>query len=189
MGRVIVTEFVSVDGVMEDPGGAEDYRHGGWVFKFDRGDEGNKFKLDETFAAEAQLLGRVTYEGFAAAWPTREDDIGFADKFNAMPKYVVSSTLTDPEWNNTTVVGSDVAGAVTKLKADVAGDLLVAGSAQLVQDLIARDLVDELRLMVFPVVLGEGKKLFGDRDEPLTLKLARVQQVGDDGVVILTYTR
>ena len=137
MGRVIVTEFVSLDGVMEDPGGAEDYRHGGWAFKFDRGDDGNKFKLDETLDSEALLLGRITYEGFAAAWPSMTDDTGFADKMNAMPKYVVSGTLTDPEWNNTTVVGSDLRAAVTKLKADVAGDLLVAGSAQLVQGLMA----------------------------------------------------
>jgi dihydrofolate reductase len=190
MGRVIVTEFVSLDGVMEDPGGAEGYEHGGWVFKFDRGAEGNQFKLSETLDAEAMLLGRVTYHGFAAAWPEREDEAGFADKMNSMPKYVVSSTLTDPVWNNTTVVGGDLNQAVTKLKADVEGDLLVAGSAQLVQGLVAADLIDELRLMVFPVVLRSGKKLFADDGgAPLTLQAAGVQPVGDDGVVILTYSR
>jgi dihydrofolate reductase len=190
MGRVIVTEFVSLDGVMEDPGGADGYEHGGWTFKFDRGSEGNTFKLDETFDAEAMLLGRVTYEGFAEAWPTRTDDVGFADKMNAMPKYVVSGTLTDPAWNNTTVVGSDLDGAVSKLKTDIDGDLLVHGSGRLVQGLLAADLIDELRLMVFPVVLRSGKKLFADDGgAPLTLQAAGVQQVGDDGVVILTYSR
>ncbi len=191
MGRVIVTEFVSLDGVMEDPGGAEDYRNGGWTFKFDRGDDGNKFKLDETLDSEALLLGRTTYEGFAAAWPSMTDDAGFADKMNAMPKYVVSGTLTDPTWTNTTVIGSDLGPAVTKLKTDVSGDLLVAGSARLVQGLLAAGLVDELRLMVFPVVLGSGKKLFADdvATDPVTLKPAGVQSIGDDGVVILTYTR
>jgi len=190
MGRVIVTEFVSLDGVMEDPGGAEDYPHGGWTFKFDRGDDGNKFKLSETLEAEALLLGRVTYEGFAKAWPTMTDTAGFADKMNAMPKYVVSGTLTDPTWNNTTVIGSDVASAVGRLKADVAGDLLVAGSAQLVGGLLAADLVDELRLMVFPVVLRAGKKMFpDDGGAPLTLHPVGVQSVGSDGVVILTYSR
>src|SRR5216110_2874907 len=158
MGRIVVTEFVSLDGVMEDPGGAEDFQHGGWTFEIERGDEGNRFKLDETMSSAALLLGRVTYEGFAAAWPEREGE--FADKFNTMPKYVVSSTLKDPEWNNTTVLDGDLAEAVAKVKQDVDGDIVVAGSAQLAQALIDNDLVDELRLMVFPVVLGQGKRLY-----------------------------
>jgi len=186
MGRIVVTEFVSLDGVMEDPGGAEDYRHGGWTFAFERGDEGNEFKLGEVFEAEAQLLGRRTYEGFAAAWPEREDEAGFAEKMNAMPKYVVSSTLESADWNNTTVLGGDLVEEITKLKEEVDGVILVAGSAQLVQGLIEHDLVDELRLMVFPVVLGGGKRVFGEHDAKKTMKLADSKIVGD-GVAILTY--
>src|SRR5262245_54574833 len=150
MGQIVVTEFVSLDGVMEDPGGAEDFRHGGWSFQISRGDEGDRFKLDEAMRSDALLLGRVTYEGFAAAWPTREGD--FADKFNAMPKYVVSSTLEDPAWTNTTVLDGDVVDAVSTLRDRVDGEIVVHGSARLVQTLLEHDLVDELRLMVFPVV-------------------------------------
>src|SRR5881392_2451007 len=130
MGTIIVTEFVSLDGVMEDPGGAEDFDYGGWSFEFDRGDEGNKFKLDETMDTEALLLGRRTYEGFADAWPKREGE--FADKFNNMPKYVVSSTLKDPEWNNSTVIADDVPETVAKLKDEHGGDILVNGSVTLI---------------------------------------------------------
>src|SRR3954471_12607528 len=143
MGKIVVTEFVSLDGVMEDPGGAEDFKHGGWSFEYDRGDEGNKFKLDETMESEALLLGRVTYEGFAAAWPEREDEAGFADKFNSMPKYVVSSTLKDPDWNNSHVLGQDLAAEVNRLKDEVDGEILVNGSVQLVQGLSEAGLVDE----------------------------------------------
>ena len=184
MGRIVVTEFVSLDGVIEAPGGGEDYRHGGWTFEIDRGEEGNKFKLDETLEAKAQLLGRVTYEGFAAAWPSREGE--FADKFNAMPKYVVSSTLQEAEWNNSTVLSGDVAEQVAKLKDEVEGTILVAGSAQLVQALLEHDLVDELRLMVFPVVLGEGKRLFGEVSDKKPLRLADSKVLGD-GIALLTY--
>jgi dihydrofolate reductase len=184
MGRIIVTEFVSLDGVIEAPGGGEDYRHGGWTFEIDRGAEGNKFKLEETLDADALLLGRVTYEGFAAAWPSREDE--FADKFNTMPKYVVSSTLDKPDWNNSTLLDGDVAEEVAKLKQMEDGDIVVHGSAQLVQALIEHDLVDELRLMVFPVVLGSGKRLFGDTSDKKRLRLTDSKTVGD-GVVILTY--
>jgi dihydrofolate reductase len=185
MGRVVVTEFISLDGVVEDPGGAEDYRHGGWTFEIDRGDEGNQFKLDETMEAAAQLLGRVTFEGFAEAWPTREGE--FADKFNSMPKYVVSTTLEDPEWNNSTVLpGKDLPAEIAKLKEDVDGTILVAGSVQLVQALLELGLVDELRLMVFPVLLGEGKRLFGDVSDKKPLRLVESRTVGA-GVGILTY--
>ncbi len=184
MGRIVVTEFVSMDGVMEDPGGAESFRYGGWTFEIERGDEGDKFKLDETLSSEALLLGRVTYEGFAAAWPSREGE--FADKFNTMPKYVVSSTLEEPEWNNSTVLKGDVAQEVAKLKQEHDGDIVVHGSAQLVQALVEHDLVDELRLMVFPVVLGSGKRLFGETSDKKPLRLVDSKTVGD-GVVILIY--
>src|SRR5256714_10389271 len=123
VGRIVVTEFVSLDGVMEAPGGGEAYRHGGWTFEIDRGDEGNKFKLDEALSAEALLLGRVTYEGFAEAWPSREGE--FADKVNTMPKYVVSTTLEEPEWNNSTVLKGDLAEEIAKLKQDQDGDVVV----------------------------------------------------------------
>src|SRR2546429_9653170 len=145
MGRIVVTEFVSLDGVMEDPGGSENFGQGGWSFKVSRGDEGDKFKLDETFASDALLLGRVTYEGFAEAWPSREGE--FADKFNNMPKYIVSSTLKNADWNNSTVLDGDVVEAVSKLKADTDGEIVVHGSVQLAQTLLEHDLADELRLM------------------------------------------
>ena len=184
MGRIVVTEFVSLDGVMEAPGGGEDFKHGGWSFEIDRGDEGDKFKLDEALETDALLLGRVTYEGFAAAWPSREGE--FADKFNNMPKYVVSSTLEEPEWNNSTVLQGDVAEEVAKLKHRADGDIVVHGSARLAQTLVEHDLVDELRLMVFPVVLGSGKRLFGDTSDKKPLRLADSKMVGD-GVAILIY--
>ena len=184
MGRIVVTEFVSLDGVMEDPGGSESFRHGGWSFEIARGDEGDKFKLDETSASDALLLGRKTYEGFAAAWPSRDGE--FADKFNTMPKYVVSSTLAEPEWQNSTVLKGDLATEVTKLKQEYDGDVVVHGSAQLVHALLEQDLVDQLRLMVFPVVLGSGKRVFGELNDKKPLRLVDSKTVGD-GVAILTY--
>jgi dihydrofolate reductase len=170
--------------VMEDPGGAENFRHGGWSFEIGRGDEGDKFKLDEVFSSEALLLGRVTYEGFAEAWPSREGE--FADKFNTMPKYVVSSTLEKPEWNNSTVLKGDVAEEVAKLRREHDGDIVVHGSARLVQTLIERDLVDELRLMVYPLVLGSGRRLFDETSDKKPLRLVDSKVVGD-GVAILIY--
>ena len=184
MGRIVVTEFVSLDGVMEDPGGAENFKHGGWSFEIARGEEGDKFKLDEAFASEALLLGRVTYEGFAAAWPSREGE--FADKFNSMPKYVVSSTLDEPGWNNSTVLKGDVAEEVEKLRREQDGDIVVHGSARLAQTLIEHDLVDEFRLMVYPLVLGSGKRLFGETSDKKPLRLVDSKVVGD-GVAILIY--
>jgi dihydrofolate reductase len=184
MARIVVTEFVSLDGVVEDPGGSESFKYGGWSFEFDRGPEGNQFKVDETMGSTALLLGRVTYEGFAEAWPSRDGE--FADRFNSMPKYVVSSTLSDPEWTNSTVLGGDPVEAVAKLRQEADGDIVVHGSAQLAQTLIANDLVDELRLMVFPVVLGTGMKLFGDTRDLKKLRLTSSQVVGD-GVAILVY--
>jgi dihydrofolate reductase len=184
VGRIVVTEFVSLDGVMEDPGGSESFRYGGWSFEIARGDEGDRFKLDEALSADALLLGRVTYEGFAAAWPSREGE--FADRFNTMPKYVVSSTLEEPEWNNSTVLKGDLAEEVAKLKQEQDGDIVVHGSARLVQALVEHDLVDELRLMVFPVVLGSGKRLFGDTSDKKPWRLIDSKVVGD-GVAILVY--
>ncbi len=184
MGRIVVTEFISLDGVIEDPGGSEDYKYGGWSFEINRGDEGDKFKLDEALDSAALLLGRRTYEGFASAWPSRDGE--FADKFNSMPKYVVSSTLKDPEWTNTTVISDDLASEVGRLKQDIDGDIVVHGSAQLVQALVEEGLVDELRLMVFPVVLGAGKRLFGETSDKRPLRLSDSKIVGD-GVAILTY--
>jgi dihydrofolate reductase len=186
MGKIVVTEFISLDGVVEDPGGAEDYSRGGWAFDFDRGAEGDKFKLDEIFEADAQLLGRVTYEGFAAAWPEREDEAGFAKTMNEMPKYVVSTTLERPEWHNTTVLSGDPAAAIARLREEVDGVILVAGSATLVQTLVEHDLVDELRLMVFPLLLGDGKRLFPAGEAKKPLKLTESKIVGD-GVAILRY--
>src|SRR5258708_18672640 len=158
MGKLVVAEFVSVDGVFEDPGGSEGYEHGPWTFEYDRGDEGNQFKLDELMEAEVHLLGGVTYEGFAVAWPSREGE--FADRLNKGKKVVVSTTLTDPEWQNTTVISDDVPAEIAKLKADTDGVILTAGSGTLVATLLEHDLVDELRLMVFPTILGRGKPLF-----------------------------
>ena len=187
MGRLVVTEFVSVDGVFEDPGGAENYEHGGWTFEYDRGEEGNKFKLDELMEAEVQLLGRVTYEGFAEAWPTREGE--FADKLNSDPKYVVSTTLKDPEWQNSTVISENVPEEIAKLKEQTRGVILVAGSGTLVGTLLGADLVDELRLMVFPTVLGRGRRLFPDGIDRLKLTLMESRPVGCDGVQIQIYQR
>jgi dihydrofolate reductase len=185
MGKLVVTEFITVDGVIEDPGGAENFERGGWAFQFDQGEEGGKFKFDELLASDAQLLGRKTYEGFAKAWPTMEGTGEFGEKMNAMPKFVVSSTLTNPEWNNTTVLGGDLAREVGELKQRFAGDILVAGSAQLVRRLLAEGLVDELHLMVFPTVLGAGKRLFGDGADATPLTLVETRQTG--AVAILTF--
>jgi len=186
MGKLVVSEFSTLDGVVEDPGGSEDFERGGWAFQFNRGDDGDGFKLDEVMASEALLLGRVTYEGFAEAWPQRQGD--FADKFNEMPKYVVSSTLSDPGWNNTTVIApGEIAEAVGRLRDEVEGDVLVNGSVQLVDALHEHGLVDEYRLMVFPTVLGSGKRLFGSTGEAAKMKLAESRQVGDEGVFILIF--
>jgi dihydrofolate reductase len=184
MGRIVVTEFVSLDGVVEAPGGGEGFKYDGWSLEIERGEEGDQFKLDETMSSEALLLGRVTYEGFASAWPSRTGE--FADKFNSMPKYVVSSTLERPEWSNTTVLAGDVVEEVAKLKGALEGDIVVHGSPRLVQTLIDRDLVDELRLMVFPVVLGTGKRLFDGTGDKKPLRLVSSKIVGG-GVAILVY--
>ena len=187
MGNLVVTEFVSIDGVFEDPGGSESYEHGGWTFEYDRGEDGNTFKLDELIEADAHLLGRVTYEGFAEAWPSRDGP--FADKLNNDKKYVVSTTLEEPSWQNTTVISDNVVEEITKLKDETEGGILVAGSGTLVQTLLEADLVDELRLMVFPTILGRGKRLFPDGIDRLKLKLAETRTVGPDGVQVQIYRR
>jgi dihydrofolate reductase len=184
MGRIVVTEFVSVDGVMQDPGGDSDWKHAGWTFQIEQGEEGADFKLEETRNSEALLLGRVTYQGFAKAWPSVEGEFG--DMFNNMPKYVVSSTLEKADWKNTTVLRGDVVKEVSKLRQKPGGDIVVHGSAQLVQTLLEHDLVDELRLMVFPVILGSGKRLFGDTTDKKPMQLTDSKTVGR-GVTILTY--
>jgi dihydrofolate reductase len=184
MARVVVTEFVTLDGVFEDPGGSEGVERGGWAFQFERGEEGDKFKLDETMNSDALLLGRRTFEEFAKHWPSRDGE--FADKFNNSTKYVVSSTLDDPEsvWSNSQVIGLD---EVAGLRDGGGGDIVVHGSGQLARALLENGLVDELRLMVFPVVLGSGKKLLGETSSPERLGLVEARPVGPDGVVILTY--
>jgi len=187
MGSLVVTEFVSVDGVFEDPGGSEGYEHGSWTFEYDRGDDGNQFKLDELMEAEVHLLGRITYEGFAAAWPSREGE--FADRLNSAKKVLVSTTLTNPAWQNTTVISHDVPGKIAKLKADTKGTVLVAGSGTLVATLLEHDLVDELRLMVFPTILGRGKRLFPQEIDRRRLRLVEARTVGPDGVQVQTYRR
>jgi dihydrofolate reductase len=186
MGRIVVTEFVSLDGVMEAPGG-EDFKYPGWSFEFDRGDDGNQFKLEETRRADALLIGRRTYESFAGAWPEREGE--FADKFNAMPKFVVSTTLKDPSWSNTTVLDSgDATAQVRRLKDEFDGELQTPGSHRLVQELIEADLVDQINLMVFPLILGTGKRAFEEKPEWRKLALEEAKVVGD-GVVVLVYRR
>jgi dihydrofolate reductase len=186
MGKLVVTEFMSLDGVMEAPGG-EDFKYPGWSFQFDRGEDGNKFKLDETLETEVLLIGRRTYESFAGAWPSREGP--FADKFNTMPKYVVSSTLENPEWNNTTVLKGNVVDEVSKLKDRTDGIVQVPGSNQLVQELMENDLVDEIHLMVFPTVLGTGKRVFGETSEKTDWRLTEAKPVGPEGVLVLIYER
>jgi len=184
MGKLVVTEFITLDGVFEDPGGA-DTEYGGWAFKAQRGEAGDEFKGAELREAEAQLLGRVTYEGFAQAWPNMQVD-WFGQKMNEMPKYVFSNTLESADWTNSTVISGDLAEAVGGLKEQVAGNILVAGSGQLVRGLLQADLVDDLRLMVFPIVVGQGRRLF-DGAPSSQLKLAEAGQAAD--TVTAVYTR
>jgi dihydrofolate reductase len=184
MGRIVVTEFMSLDGIVEDPGGDSQFKHAGWTFKIDQGQEGPEFKFNETRETRALLLGRVTYQGFAKAWPSVKGEFG--DMFNSLPKYVVSKTLDKADWNNSTVLKGDVLKEVSSLKQKVDGDIVVHGSARLVQTLIEHDLVDELHLMVFPVILGSGKRLFADTTDMKRLRLTDSKTVGD-GVLILTY--
>jgi dihydrofolate reductase len=193
MGKIVVSEFISVDGISDDPAGAEGLERGGWTFAPDsdgervrlRGEEGEEHLLAENRDSAAMLLGRKTYEFFAGFWPNQEGR-PLADIINAMPKYVVSSTLEDPEWNNSTVLSGEPAEEVARLKREIDGQILVAGSTQLVQTLLELGLVDELRLLLHPVVVGAGRRLFGETSDMRSLRLVDSKQVGD-GVVILTY--
>jgi dihydrofolate reductase len=186
MGKIVISENVTLDGVIEDPTGAEGLRVGGWFWETDRGEDGEQSTLDNTLATEALLLGRRSYGFFAATWPSRSGEL--ADKMNSMPKYVVSSTLEDPEWNNSTVLKGDVVVEVSKLKQELTGEIVVLGSPQLARTLIEHDLVDELRLMIYPVLLGAGERLFGETSDKKPLRLVHTQTVGD-GIAILTYQR
>jgi dihydrofolate reductase len=183
MSKIIVSEFVTLDGVMEAPGGEPGHPHTGWVFDF-QGDEQIQHNYEEVLEAEALLIGRVTYESFAGAWPHYEGE--FADRMNAMPKHVVSTTLRNPEWNNAHVISGDVIAGITQLKQQAGGPLLVAGSLKLVQTLMAHDLIDEYRLKIFPVVLGSGRRLFPESPDKTVLRLADIRAF-DSGVVEYTY--
>ncbi len=183
MGDVVVSEFITLDGVIDSPGGEPEFARSGWAFQFDRGD-GERFKWEELQAAGALLLGRVTYEAFARAWPTMEGTGAFGEKMNAMPKYVVSTTLRRAEWHNSTIIGGELAAEVGRLKREVEGDVLVNGSGALARSLAELGLVNEYRLMVFPTVLGAGKRLFGDTREAQPLRLVDTRRAGD--TVILT---
>lgn len=185
MGRIVVTAFISLDGVVDAPGG-EDFRHRNWSFAFDRGEDGEQFKVDEALGGAALLIGRRTYESFAGAWPSLTGPL--ADKYNGMPKYVVSSTLTDPEWNNTRVLTGDLVTEVTGLKEEVDGDIQVPGSIQLAQALIENDLVDEIHLMTFPVILGTGRRLVEETTDKTTWTLVESTTVGE-GILITIFQR
>ncbi len=184
MRKIIVSEFLTLDGVMEDPGGAEKFERGGWAIQFERGPEGDKFKLNEVMDSDALLLGRVTYGEFEKAWPYRTGE--FADKMNRMPKYIVSTTLNEPAWNKSHVIKRNIAQEVLALKSVPGKDILIAGSARLVQTLMQNKLIDEYRLMVYPVILGMGKHLFDQGSEALPLKLVESKPIGA-GIVILIY--
>jgi dihydrofolate reductase len=179
MGRIVISENVSLDGVIQDPVGDEGFSRGGWVGRVgERGREGAaKVLLEETLGAEAQLLGRRSYEFLAARWPFRSGEL--ADRLNSMPKYVVSSTLEHPDWNNTTVLRGDPVVEVSRLKDELSGEIVVAASFQLVRTLLEHDLVDEIRLMVYPVVLGAGERLFGETSDKKPMHLVRIETVGD----------
>lgn len=182
MGRIVVTTFTSLDGVVQAPGG-EDFKYANWTFDFDRGEDGEKYKNDEALGADALLIGRKTYEGFAAAWPNYEGEL--ADKYNTMPKYVVSTTLTNPAWTNTHVIPFS---QVATLKTDVPGEIQVPGSIQLAQSLLAADLVDEIHLMTFPVILGTGRHLFGETPDKTRWKLTQSETFGE-GIPVTIYQR
>lgn len=184
MRRLIVSEFLTLDGVMEDPGGDSDFKYKGWSMPY-WDDEIGKLKFDELFAADALLLGRITYQGFAKAWPSVSDEMGFADRMNGIAKHVVSTTLTAADWNNSTIISGDVVEEVTRLKEQGGQNILVAGSGQLVQTLARHNLVDDYYLLVYPLVLGSGKRLFRDGTEAV-LKLVETRSYGS-GVVLLRY--
>src|SRR5690625_2492533 len=185
MGKMIATEFITLDGIIEDPGGAEKTEHGGWSGQF-WNEEVQKYKFDELFATDALVLGRVTYEGFAAAWPGMTDEDGFAERMNSLPKYVASETLDQLEWNNSILMKDNIVGKMTRLKREVEQDIVIHGSSKLINSLFPYQLIDEIRLMVFPIVLGSGKRLFKDRTELKSLKLLETKTF-ETGVIVLHY--
>jgi dihydrofolate reductase len=184
MRKVIVSEYVTLDGVMEDPGGAEGFKHGGWSFGFG-GAEQQQYKFEELFACDALLLGRRTYEGFAAAWPNMPGTGAYGERMNSLPKYVASTTLSEVTWNATLIKG-DLAEELSRRKQEAGQDVLIFGSGELVRTLHERDLIDEYRLMIFPIVLGSGKRLFPAGNEKKVLKLVETRTLGS-GIVLLTY--
>ncbi len=184
MGKLVVSEFLSLDGVMEAPGPAHDFKHAGWTMPF-RGEKGAAFKREELFAAEALLLGRKTYEGFAAAWPNMKDEQGFADRMNGLPKHVVSSTLKEASWNNSHILSGDLAQRVRAIKAGVPGDVLLYGSGKLAGSLLQLGLIDELRFLIYPVVLGEGQRFF-EQAPYATLQAIEARDMGR-GVTLMRY--
>jgi dihydrofolate reductase len=185
MSKVVVSEFITLDGVIDSPGGEPEFERSGWAFQFDRGPDGEKFKFDELMAAGALLLGRITYQAFAKAWPTMEGTGVFGEKMNSIPKYVASTTLQSTEWSPSTIIGADLPGEVAELKEKIEGDILVNGSGQLVRSLMEHNLIDEYRLQVFPVVLGAGKRLFADSGNSTPLRLVDTAPAGE--TLILTY--
>ncbi len=184
MGKIVISDNVTLDGVVQDPAGDEGFRVGGWVGLIKDRPELGKLALDEALGTEALLLGRRSYEWLAARWPSRSGEL--ADRLNSLPKYVVSSTLENPDWNNSTVLRGDAVNAVSKLKQELDGEIVVPASFQLVRMLIEHDLVDELRLKIFPVVLGVGDRLFGETSDKKPMRLVDTQTVEGD-VVVLTY--
>jgi dihydrofolate reductase len=184
MGKIVISDNVSLDGVVQDPAGDEGFRHGGWVGLIKNRPELNKLALDEALGTDALLLGRRSYEWLAARWPSRSGEL--ADRLNSLPKYVVSSTLEHPDWNNSTVLKGDVVSEVSRLKHAINGEIVVPASFQLVRALMEHDLVDELRLKIFPVVLGAGERLFGEISDKKSMRLVASQTLGD-GVAVLTY--
>ena len=186
MGKIVISENVSLDGVVQDPTGEEGFRHGGWFGQIEDKDreEAAKVLLDEALGTEAMLLGRRSYEFLAARWPSRSGQ--WADRLNGMPKYVVSSSLQDPKWNNATVLKGEVVGDVSRLRRELDGEIVVYASRQLVSTLMEHDLVDELRLVVFPVVLGAGERLFGETSDKKPVRLVDTKTLGE-GLAFLTY--
>ena len=184
MGRIVVSENVTLDGVIQDPAGDEGFRVGGWIGLIKDSPQINQLALDEALSAEAWLLGRRSYEWFAARWPSRTGEL--ADRLNSLPKYVVSSTLTEPTWNNSKILTGDVVSEGSKLKHELKGDMVVPASFRLLRTLLEHDLVDELRLKVFPVVLGAGERLFGETSDKKPMRLLDIQTLGD-GIAFLTY--
>ena len=185
MRKIIVSEFITLDGIMDDPGGADQTKHGGWSFQY-WNNQAQKYKYDELFASDALLLGRITYEGFSAAWPSMTDEDGFTERMNGLPKYVVSETLDHLEWNNSKLIKGNVIEEISKLKQESGQDIVIHGSGALINSLLKHNIIDEFRLMVFPIVLGSGKRLFKEIDVMNHLKFLEAKTF-ETGVIVLHY--